>query len=186
MKTTFKEHKDPSYVGRTKENASCDVTIAIASNFNSAGERLTKKLVEDQKKIYIPVHIDKILNLSEDLIDFIVKKLNHSLKGNILDPLISLNIAGNGIYTLKSQYSQPELDEYVYKLLSKVLTNSNIRIKIKSINSGGQTGIDEAGIKAGKKLGIDTFVICPKGWKYRNIKGEDVMDELLFKERFDG
>jgi hypothetical protein len=181
---TFREHSDPSYVGRTKDNASAHATIAIASNFDSAGEKLTKRLVEEGKRTYIPVDINESLNLSDEIVEKIVKGLNTSLRGNLLDNEITLNIAGNGIYTLKGKYTQRELDDYVYNLLKKVNESSNLRARVIRLRTGGQTGLDEAGAKAGEKLGIPTLVVCPKGWKFRGLDGADVNDEALFKERF--
>lgn len=184
MEITFREHRDPSYVGRTKENASADATIAIAANFNSAGEKLTKKLVEEQKKVYIPIDISKELDLSEDLIKNIVKKLNCSTKGNLIDNSIILNIAGNGIYALKNRYTQELLDSYLRILLLSILASKELKVKIKLIRTGGQTGLDEAGAKAGVFHEIPTLVVCPYGWKYRNLLGEDIADETQFKNRF--
>ena len=43
------------YVDRTIKNASADATIAVASNFDTAGERLTKNSVLKQSKLYIPI-----------------------------------------------------------------------------------------------------------------------------------
>ena len=34
------------------------------------------------------------------------------------------------------------------------------------------------------KLGIPTTVNAPKGWKFRNEKGDDISNEQQFKERF--
>lgn len=180
----FREHDDPSYVGRTKENASAHATIAIASNFGSAGERLTKKLVLDQGNIYIPIDIKNGLIITDEIVLFIVRELNKSIGTNILDNYIHLNIAGNGIYTLKGQYTQDQLDEYTFTLLDKVFNHPDIKVKVVLIRTGGQTGLDESGAKAGLKMGINTLIVCPKGWKYRDKFGNDIEDEILFKARF--
>jgi predicted NAD-dependent protein-ADP-ribosyltransferase YbiA (DUF1768 family) len=97
---------------------------------------------------------------------------------------ISLNIAGNGIYTLKGKYTQEEVDEFTYKLLKAVVESPELENKILSIRTGGQTGFDEAGAKAGMRLGIPTMILAPKGWKFRNAKGQDISDEKAFKDRF--
>ena len=181
---TFIEHKDASYNGRTWDNASADATIAIATRFESAGEILTKRYVKEQKKVYIPVDISKELDLSNDTIKRIANELNLSSNHNVIDTSITLNIAGNGIYTMKGFYSQEVLDEYVYKLLKTVFESSHCLVSISLIRSGGQTGLDEAGAKAGVRLGIPTLIVCPKGWKFRNLKGEDIANEEQFKARF--
>jgi hypothetical protein len=181
---TFREHRDAGYAGRTADNASAHATIAIAANFDSAGEKLTKRLVEEKKKIYISIDISEKLDRGEDVVEKIVKGLNSSMKGNLLDNEITLNIAGNGAYTMKGQYSQKDLDEYVYDLLRRTLESPNLRARIVRVRTGGQTGIDESGAKAGEKLGIETLIVCPKGWKFRTLEGEDVSDEKKFKSRF--
>lgn len=182
---TFREHADSGYVGRTKENASAHATIAIACNFESAGEKLTRKCVEGYDKVYIPIDINAGLGIDDSIVNFVVKRLNSSNKGNLLENEITLNIAGNGMYTLKGKYRQEDLDEYVYNLLSRVLESKDLRVKISQIRTGGQTGLDESGAKASLRLGIDTLIVCPKGWLYRGLDGNDVRDEKLFKSRFD-
>lgn len=181
---TFREHKDPGYAGRTKDNASAHATIAIAVDFESAGEKLTKRLVEEGKRVYLPVDISEGLSLDEDLVKFLANGLNSSLRGNLFDDEICLNIAGNGIYTMKGQYTQQELDDYVHQLLDSVLKHPRLRARVIRIRTGGQTGLDEAGAKAGDRLGIETLVVCPKGWKFRNLDGADICNEQEFKSRF--
>lgn len=183
----FIEEQSSGYRERTIKNASADATIAIAVDFSSAGEKLTKTAVEDiNKKIYLPVNLPTIAPSKPDvvqntLISDIVKKLLDSNS-------TSINIAGNGIYTFNQKstgYTQEFLDEMVYQLIN--LINLNLRTEGKSITSirtGGQTGIDEAGAKAGIKLGIPTTILAPKGWKFRDISGTDISNEQQFKQRF--
>jgi len=95
----------------------------------------------------------------------------------------TLNIAGNGIYTMK-QYSQEQIDDFTYKLLKAVLESPELNTKIDSIRSGGQSGFDEAGAKAGYKLGIKTLVLAPKGYTFRDVNSKDISNEKLFKDRF--
>lgn len=71
---------------------------------------------------------------------------------------------------------------YFIELLEHRLSKNNI--KITGIRSGGQTGIDEAGLKAAIKLGIPALCLAPKGWTFRDINGIDIKDEYLFKSRF--
>ena len=56
--------------------------------------------------------------------------------------------------------------------------------KIIHIRTGGQTGVDEAGAKAGRDLLITTSVLAPKHWMFRTAAGIDLTDEIKFKERF--
>lgn len=175
----FKEHPLADYPSRTRENASADVTIALAVDFNSAGEKLTKNSVTQQGKMYIPIDLNKGLAVTPERVDKIVDMLNRIGK-----PEITMNIAGNGIYTMAGQYTQPQLDEFMYQLLSAVLQSPNLKTKIVAGRTGGQTGMDEAGAKAMSRLGIPTTVLAPKGWKMRGIDGKDVSGATEFQKRF--
>jgi len=187
----FKEDPSTGYKGRTMKNASADATIAIAADFNSAGEKLTKNSVISQGKKYIPVNAEN-LEVTEEKINTIatlLKDTNSYSFDKDNNKVLSLNIAGNGIYTLRNynNYTQQEIDDFTYKLLDgvvKKLAKSVSPITIGSIRTGGQTGFDEAGAKAGMKLGIPTLILAPKGWKFRNRKGQDISNETAFKERF--
>lgn len=173
----FKEDHEFGYKSRTKKNAlAADATIAIGTDFTTPGEKLTKQAVTDSKQKYIPIKYNVLLNSVEN----VIKQLNIIQKQEIV-----LNIAGNGIYTLaKSFITQDNSDEYVYAFLKELVNSKDLKVKIKSIRTGGQTGIDESGAKASARLNIPTLILAPRGWKFRNIKDEDITDEFLFKERF--
>jgi predicted NAD-dependent protein-ADP-ribosyltransferase YbiA (DUF1768 family) len=164
------------YRNRTIKNASADATIAIAVNFETPGEKLTKSSVVNQGKKYIPIDA-KVLEVTESRVNKVVDMLN-SVNAK------TLNIAGNGIYTMKGLYTQEQLDEFSYQLIKAITESPNLKNKIVSIRSGGQTGFDEAGAKAGIRLGIPTTVLAPKGWSFRNIDSMDISNEKMFKERF--
>jgi len=181
---TFQEEPSSGYAKRTIKNASADATIALAFDFTSAGERLTRSSVEGQNKKYIGIVVpskDKAtvdLQPSELQVNRIVDDLN-SVNAK------TLNIAGNGIYTMRNaKYSQKDVDLMTYNLLKKVIESPNLKNKIKYIRTGGQTGFDEAGAKAAIKLGIPTLILAPKGWTFRNINGQDISNEQSFKARF--
>lgn len=172
----FQEDQSSGYAERTRKNASADATIAIAIDFESAGEKLTKKTVLEQKKKYIAVDANNLV-VTPERVKGIVASLN-SVNAK------TLNIAGNGIYTMKGKYTQKQVDDFTYELIKAITTSSELNNKITSIRTGGQTGFDEAGAKAGMRLGIPTLVLAPKGWKFRDINGTDISNERLFKERF--
>lgn len=176
----FQEDSSSGYRERTIANASADATIAIALDFKTAGEKLTKEAVKNQGKVYIPID-GHDLTVNQERVDKIVKKLN-SIKTK--SDSISLNIAGNGIYTMKGFYKQKEVDDFTYELLKAVVSSPDLKNKIGFIRSGGQTGFDEAGAKAGEMLNIPTLVYAPKGWRFRTLEA-DISDEKLFKLRFD-
>lgn len=160
-----------NYGHRTFVNASLsDATIAFAVDFTTSGEICTKNAVNQSKKIYIPINIREDFNIK---LDEIASKLQNCSK---------LNIAGNGIMTLnKYGITQEECDEIVFNLLYKLINEYNCSFS--EIRSGGQTGFDEAGIKASVMLGIKTICYFPKGWRYRSLSG-DISDEAKFKQRF--
>lgn len=173
----FEEEQTSGYANRTKKNASADATIAFAIDFNTAGEKLTKNSVLGQGKKYIPIDINDEVE-TDQIVNNIVNELN-SVNAK------TLNIAGNGIYTFgKGENVQKNLDDYVYEILKQVVESPNLNTKIESIRSGGQTGIDEAGTKAGIKLGLKTLTLAPKGWTFRNVDNKDISNEQQFKARF--
>ena len=173
----FEEDKNTGYAARTKINASADATVALAVNFDSAGEKLTKSTVLNQNKKYIPIDVKDSLSDIDVRANEIVQQLN-SVNAQ------TLNIAGNGIYTMNGKYTQQEVDNFTYELLKAVVESPNLKNKIISVRTGGQTGFDEAGAKAGVKLGIPTTILAPKGWKFRDLSGTDISNEEAFKARF--
>lgn len=176
-KVTFEQDTSTNYASRTNRNAGADATIAIAVNFNTAGEKATKTAVTAQKKRYIPVDISDGLKFVQADVDRIVEHLN-DVKAK------SLNIAGNGIFSLPGVYTQADVDSFTLELLKAVLNSPKLKTKIISVVTGGQTGFDEAGAKASIQLGIPTIIRAPKGWKFRDITGTDISDEAQFKARF--
>jgi hypothetical protein len=170
----FQENQTGGYPARTKINASADATIHLAINFETPGEKLTKKSVNEQSKTYIALNASS-LEVTPERINKLVDILNSN---NVK----TLNIAGNGIYDMK-QYTQEQVDNFTYQLLEGALNSPNLKTKIISIRSGGQTGFDEAGAKAGIKLGIPTTVLAPKDWEFRTNTG-NVKNEEAFKARF--
>lgn len=162
-----KEHSSPKYTPRTYYNAkSAEITLAFAMDFNTAGERLTKKAS-------YPNYLD--LSLDEPWIDNARKVWRVLHKNNYR----IINIAGNGIYTLsKYGMKQSDVDNYLFNVLKQV----NDYHQITKIYTGGQTGVDLAGAKAGYQLGIDTEVTLPKGYIIRFEDGKDVSCTKEFVE----
>jgi hypothetical protein len=165
----FEECQSPGYKARTLRNACADVTIAIAVDFSTAGERCTKNCIP-RTSLYYPIDYHKmpVLVLASSYV--LTKKA----------PFISLNIAGNGIYSLP--HTQEEVDEKVYDFLKRLFRLVPLP---KVIKSGGQTGIDEAGLKAAVLLDIPAYCLAPKGWVFRDKNHRDIADEKLFKARFE-
>lgn len=154
-----KEHSSSNYSPRTYYNAkSAQITLAFAIDFNTAGEKLTKKASYPN---YLSLDLRKEWIESARLIYKELKRNNFTV----------INIAGNGIYTLKKQgLSQSDINTYVFNCLSKVYEFH----KISKIYTGGQTGVDLAGAITGYNLDIDTEVTLPKGFIMRFEDGVDI------------
>lgn len=155
------EHKSASYSPRTYHNASvADITVAVAVDHNTAGEKCTQKAVAAAKKEIVK------LDMSEDYL-YMARIVWRAVK-DIPTPII--NIAGNGIYTLnKHGWTQEKVNRIVHDILAKVHEHH----PIKKIVSGGQTGVDLAGGVAAYKLGIDCEMTLPKGFIMRCFDGKD-------------
>lgn len=151
-----------SYVPRTTANAqAADVTVAFAVDFNTGGEKLTRR-VAGNRYIGIPFGSD-IVQAADKLAQFL-KQNSASL----------LNIAGNGIYTMaKHGVTQAQANKWVYDVLALVVQ----QVKLTDVRSGGQTGIDHAGLVAGVALGIPTLGYYPKSFRRRNVNDVDFTSE---------
>lgn len=169
------------YQVRTRENAQADdvdFTIALAMDFDTYGERATRKAAGDS---YISSFIT---DLSASNVKNAVEEIYNSLPEEFQkgEPM-GVNFAGNGIYTLAAKgFNQDQVDEFMVKVVSGLQSRG---VSFSSIRSGGQTGVDEAALVAGKVCGIPATCLAPKGWLQRNAVGKDVSGEDLFKGRFD-
>lgn len=155
------------YPPRTAFNAkSGDMTISFSVDFNSAGEKLTKKLVTQYHSEHHFCEID--MNTMSPL-DAARKVYKYALTHNIQN----LNIAGNGIYgfvSASNKWSQVEVNQYVYLVLRQVLEGLKLKeypFNINKVFTGGQTGADWAGAVAAVALGIDCLVTFPNGYIQR-------------------
>lgn len=153
-------HASYSYVPRTGENArGADVTVAFAVNFTTAGEKLTHREAGKFRYIAIPFGSD-VATAAERLITFMQEKKAQTL-----------NVAGNGSYTLaESGVTQVIANQWVYEVLARVAA----QVKLTSVRSGGQTGIDQAGLVAALALGIPAFGLYPASFRRRNAQGKEI------------
>lgn len=173
------------YAQRTKENADwSDVTIAFAQNFDTAGEKLTARAAG---KKYVSYHL-ALPDVEERSLGELYKDGAKVAASAILEDIkskglptkdIKLNVAGNGIYSL--YYAQSYINDFVTDVIKEL---QNLGVTISEIRSGGQTGIDEAGIIAAQRLGIPASVHAPKGFVFRTKDGKDIADRAAFESRF--
>ena len=99
------EHASPLYPPRTEANVcTSDATIRFASNFNSAGERCTKRAIKWFKKPYLDVDINDPLPIEE-----VVKWIKDN-------DFKILNIAGN------SEDTSPGIGKFVEDYLKEVFS----------------------------------------------------------------
>lgn len=159
MDLTLVEHKSSSYGPRTFVNAhAADLTVAIAVDFSTGGEKLTKKAA-GENYLHCDFYAEPLVNARLLYRELFRRKAK------------VLNIAGNGIYTFtKKGVLQQTVDIYLYLMIGQV----NKHYPIKKIVSGGQTGVDIAGGIAGCKLGIPVEMTYPKGFRQRHENGIDV------------
>lgn len=161
------EHSSYSYGPRTWHNAkNADLTIAIAVDFTTHGEALTLKAAGDK---YLALHFKTPVVYNAGYLSEWMEKHNANV----------LNVAGNGIYTFALHgYTRDAVFRYTYDLLELVHATR----RIGKIISGGQTGVDIAGIVAARKLGIDFEATFPKGYRQRDENGKDsqhTFDEIV-------
>ena len=171
---TILEDSSPSYRNRTETNVRLsDGTLAFAFDFNTAGERLTYNLCMKYSKPILRILLRSPLRCIDEVVEKIVPWLKkHNIK--------KLNIAGNGIYTLqKYSLTQEQATTYLYRILEKVIQQH----RLNEVRSGGQTGVDEAGIRAANALNIPAIALYPKGFKIRLESGKDFYDKILVKNR---
>ena len=172
------------YPIRTRENANwSDITLSLATDFNTRGEQLTKEAAKDKYvSSILPRESNNTLAYNnENAYEYQANQIYKQLKAKGKLNNIKLNIAGNGIYSLKGFATQKELNEYITNIIK---TLQNLGVTISEIRSGGQTGVDEAGIIAAQNLGIKWSINAPNGFKFRDINGKDILSRKQFLDRF--
>lgn len=158
MQLTLATYPTPGYAERTRVNAkSADLTIAFAYDFLTAGEKLTKTCAGNR---YLAVPLTLTVRQAAERIHAAL--IDHDAR--------SINIAGNGIYTLQRYNTDQYLiNDYIYAVLATV----HRQRRLTSIRSGGQTGIDWAGLVAGIQLRLPTTGLFPIGFLQRYSDGKD-------------
>lgn len=171
-----------AYNTRTKQNILySDVTIAMAINFQTRGEVLTKSFCQQQAKIYVPISL-KNMDMPFERMMKIVCYIDRQLYITQKSRNIRLNIAGNGIYGLPLE--QAYYDEYMAYFIEELTGRGNSLFQVIFGCTGGQTGMDEAGAKGMDKNKLSVVIRAPHGWAFRDRDKKDIKDEQLFKQRF--
>lgn len=165
----FSTSGNKGFSAYTKDNAKdTDITVNFSPNKRSGGYKKTEDAAGDR-------FFDVNDSTTADDFEGKLKSLNLTKES----PL-KVNIAGNGLNEAKDM-DQKAFDNDVYKFLKKI---KDAGFNIVYIRTGGETGADEAGAMAGRKLGIVTEVHGPADWIFRPQDGRDIKDETAYKERF--
>lgn len=161
---TLLDHSSPKYSPRTYINAEeADLTVAFAIDFTTQGEKLTRKAAGDR---YIGISLEGDVAAAANELIRALKQ--HDAR--------RLNVAGNGIYTLDKQgWTQSQVNTFVHEVLSR----THAVWPLVQVRSGGQTGIDMAGLIAAEALGIDALGFFPNGFIQR---GTDTIDRPHTRE----
>lgn len=162
----IKEFNVAGYRDRTKHNASSgQLTCAFAADMFTAGEILTKKCAGLK---YLGFEITRENIHDKAYYDEWCGKIKRYIKNNKVQ---TINVAGNGIYTLVMHgISQQDVNELLYKLIKELIEST----ELKSVVSGGQTGVDIAAAVACHKLNFPCTITLPKGFQQRHENGVDV------------
>lgn len=184
VKPTFYEDDKPGYASRTIKNAEwADITLAIAVEPDSPGEKTTRRAAKGRiVEVVLPETEEEML--SHAFIKDAVSKIEVAVKRLVPEwetEGIYLNIAGSGLPALSRHgLSQSSVTLFTNRLVSLLME----RVTINEICSGGQTGLDEAGIKAAQYNGIQCNILAPQGFKMRLEDGTDVTGFGRFSDRF--
>jgi len=156
-------HSSPKYAPRTFVNAkSADLTIALAVDYTTAGEKLTKKAAGDAF-LALPLDMSPL-----EAARLLWRRLNTA--GFSADRPAVVNVAGNGIYTLaRHGWTQDRANRHLFEIFAYLVPH----IPLTRVVSGGQTGIDLAGAVAAHALGVDTKMTLPAGFLQRAEDGVD-------------
>lgn len=159
-------HPSAAYSGRTIRNARfSDVTVAFACDFRTAGETLTAQSAGQDKLVQISL---KTLSAPKAAMR-IAEHMRHS--NHCIGKRSVVNIAGNGMYTLTNYgWTQESINsaiDAVFHYLKKL-------VPIGKVVSGGQTGVDIAGVVAAFHHGYPVEVLMPQKCRQRNQDGQEM------------
>ena len=159
---TLVAHRSASYAPRTRHNAAtADLTLAFAVDFTTAGERLTRTAAAPRYEgLPLAIHDDPVMTARA-----VYRVVALQRRARVL------NIAGNGLHTLACHgITQEALNRWLYGVLAPV----HMHHPFEALVSGGQTGVDTAGLVVALALGIPAVGTLPKGFLRRSADGVDI------------
>lgn len=181
----FLEDSARNYAHRTKENARwSDITLALAIDMESPGEITTRnaagdryigfQLPENFSEVYL--FTNPMVRMSDEIIGRIKAHPHFKKEG------LRLNIAGNALPALARHGITTDMVTILLSYVYAGLVREGV--KIGEIRSGGQTGVDEAGIIVAQQNRIKCSVLAPKGFRMHYEDGVEIEDKALFTDRF--
>lgn len=176
----FIEDTVRNYGHRTWANAEwSDITLALAVDMNSPGEVTTRKAAGDRYvgfTLPMDLHERELCNLAETIVKRLQRHPNFKKNG------LQLNTAGNSQITLDRYGIQVSDLRTLLKYVLLFLVNDGVEFAM--IRSGGQTGVDEAGIQAAQDAGLKYSILAPKGFRMHREEGIELEGRALFVKRF--
>ena len=174
-----------NYGHRTWANAAwSDITLALATDFSSNGEITTRRAAGDKYLRYqLNRTLKKMITFNQDG-EREAKKVALMIKNHSCykDDGIRLNIAGNGLVTLlKSGVDTQTVAVFIRNIFTACEDEG---VKILEVRSGGQSGVDEAGIIAAQRNKMRCSILAPKGYRWRDKKGNEKEGRTAFVNRF--
>lgn len=157
-----------TYGSRTDRNAAAaPVTMVYALDYESPGERRTKKAVDESGGKYVRKESSMSL---DQFASAIVKQLKAT-------NATSLNVAGNAIKTwVKAGMSQKDVNKDLFDVLKIVKDRYP---KLETIVTGGQTGADIAGAVAAHALGLNVDLFMPEGLRQQDARDKPVTTNTI-------
>lgn len=181
------EDTQSGYRSRTVKNAEwSDITLALAIDAGSPGELETKEAAADKLLPYRLLDGDIAItepSFVERLLSEVTTDIrNHPRYKSFSKEGLKLNIAGNRLAILfRHGISQQEIDDLLHAVIEGLLENG---IAIAEVRSGGQSGVDEAGIHAAQDCSLPCSILCPKGFRFSTAEGHELSGAEKFTVRF--
>lgn len=174
-----------NYGHRTWANAAwSDITLALATDFSSPGEITTRRAAGDKYLRYQLTRNLKRLTTFNQEGQRAARKIARMIREHTCykEDGIRLNIAGNGLVTLlKSGVDTRTVAAFIGLIFSACKEEG---VKILEVRSGGQSGVDEAGIIAAQRAKMQCSILAPKGFRWRDKKGDEKEGKTAFVNRF--
>ena len=191
MEPKFMEDTSRDCASGAEKNARwADLTLAFAVAPESPGEFTARKAAGDRCiSVQVPPDAAEYLkSTSEGRLAGFVDELKCRIRSHpaYKESGIRLNVAGSGASTLKMNGADVKgACEFIQMVLLRMMSIMyNGRLHVKEVRSGGQTGAEEAGIKAAQYAGVKCSVLAPKGYGMMDEDGVEHEGFEQFAARF--